>query len=287
MKIRFKKLKKNDFKRVYGLYPKQPWLSEKENSLIELFEICETDEHKDLIVDLLSEFRYPNYQELNGYLNFISEKIIYQTGFKQESTQIASITIDDEADSSQKVLDYIKIPLFKMGWSTVKTVNRFNNIPKNFKKGKTQIILIDEFIGSGKTVLGRIKNIKEWLESDFELKFCFLVGMENGIKIIEELGYEVYCPLRLPKGISERFSEDVAFEAIRKMKEIESKLATEISDHKLETYSLGYNNAQALYSLESCLGNTPNSVFPVFWWPRNFSNFSRNTLLTRVENGLK
>ncbi len=282
-----KTLKREDFTRVYNLYPKQPWLCDKENSLVELIKLCETAEQKDLIIDLLGEFKYLDQKVLNQYLNFITDCIINDTGFEEDKTIIAAITIDDEADSSQRVLNDIKVPLFANGWSNVKTVNRFNDIPKNFKKGKKQIILIDEFIGSGKTILGRIKNIKEWLNGDFELKFCFLVGMDFGIKIIENLGYEVHCPLRLPKGISERYSGAFAINAIEKMRELEDKLAQEINHHALQTFSLGYNDTQALYSLESCFGNTPNSVFPIFWWPKYANNQPRSTLLTRVENGLK
>lgn len=281
------KLKKEDFSRVYNIYPKQPWLCDKEANLIELIDMCDSKEQKDLVIDLLGEFRYLDQKVFNSYLNYISDCIICETGFQQDMTQVASITIDDEADSSQKILDYIKIPLFKMGWDSVKTVNRFNDIPKNYKQGKNQIILIDEFIGSGKTILGRIKNINEWIKGNFELKFCFIVGMEYGIKAVEKLGYEVYCPLRLPKGISERLEDVIAQNAIAKMKELEIKLAQQISSKKLSDYSLGYNDAQALYSLESCLGNTPNSVFPIFWWPRLSNDIKRNTLLTRVENGLK
>lgn len=282
-----KKLKKEDFTRVYNLYPKQPWLCDKETCLIELIELCETLEHKDLIIDLLSEFKYLDQKVLNTFLNYLADCIINDSGFQEEKTIIASITADDSADSSQKVLDYIKVPLFKMGWSSVTTVNRFNDIPKNILKGKTQIILIDEFIGSGKTIHHRLRSTNGWPKTDFEIKFCFIAGMDYAIKDIESLGYEVYCPLRLQKGISERYSEELALNAIGKMKELENKLALQINAHNLDTFSLGYNDTQALYSLESCLGNTPNSVFPIFWWPRYTNNQPRTTLLTRVENGLK
>ena len=283
-----KKIKKDDFNRVFKLYPAHPWLFDKERNLIDLIEMCENAEHKDLLVDLLSEFKYPNLEDYNLFLNQISDYIVNKSGFIEESTQVASITIQDETDSSQKILYDLNIPLFKMGWTNVKTVNRFGNIVRNHKKyGKTQIVLVDEFIGSGKTVLGRIKNIKEYIKEDFELKLCFVVGMDYGIKIIESLGYEVFCPLRLPKGISERYEESIVLSATAHMKELESKLAQQINSFNLSDYSLGYNDAQALYSLESCLGNTPNSVFPVFWWPRYSNDKPRDTLLTRVEKGLK
>jgi hypothetical protein len=282
-----KNINKEDFMRVYNLYSKQPWLCDKETCLVELIELCETLEHKDLIIDLLSEFKYLDQKLLNTYLNYLSECIINDSGFQEEKTIIASITSDDAADSSQKVLDYIKMPLFRKGWSNVITVNRFNDIPKSILKGKTQIILIDEFIGSGKTIHHRIRSTNGWPKTDFDIKFCFVAGMYYAIKDIESLGYEVFCPLRLQKGITERYDEALAPNAIKKMKELENKLAQQINIHKLETFSLGYNDTQALYSLESCLGNTPNSVFPLFWWPRYSNNQPRNTLLTRVELGLK
>ena len=282
-----KKLKKKDFNRVYSLYPKQPWLCEKEPCIIELLELSENGEHKDLIIDLLGEFRYLDQKILNSYLNFLSEHITDDSGFQENKTIIASITADNSADSSQKVLDYIKVPLFKMGWSSVMTVNKFNDIPKYILKGKTQIILIDEFIGSGKTILHRLRSTRGWPKREFEIKFCFLAGMEYAIKKIEDEGYEVYCPLQLKKGISERYGDSERVRTVEKMKELENKLAQQINTHNLNTYSLGYNNTQALYSLESCLGNTPNSVFPIFWWPKYYNDKPRETLLTRVENGLK
>lgn len=282
-----KKLTKKDFNRVYSLYPKQPWLCDKEHSLIELIELCDSTEHKDLIIDLLGEFKCLDQYSLNSSLNYLSDRIINHSGYKEEETIIASITADDSADSSQKILDYIKMPLFKMGWSNIITVNRFNNIPKHIMNGKTKIILIDEFIGSGKTIRHRLRGTNGWPKIDFEIKLCFVAGMNYAIKEIEELGYQVFCSLPLQRGISERYVEPLLTNKIIKMKELESKLAQQVNTHNINTFSLGYDNTQALYSLESCLGNTPNSVFPIFWWPRYFNDSPRNTLLTRVEKGLK
>jgi hypothetical protein len=282
-----KKLKKEDFNRVYSLYPKQPWLCEKESYLIELIELCDSLEHKDLVIDLLGEFKYLDQKVLNSYLNYLSDCIINDSGFKEEQTIIASITADDSADSSQKILDYIKIPLFRMGWSNVVTVNRFNAIPRHINKGKTKIILIDEFIGSGKTLQHRLRSTNGWPNKNFEIKFCFVAGMQYAINEIEKLGYQVFCPLPLQKGISERYSEPITTSVIGRMKDLEKKLAQQINTYNINTFSLGYNDTQALYSLESCLGNTPNSVFPIFWWPRYFNDTPRNTLLTRVQKDLK
>jgi len=285
-----KNLKKEDFNKVIKLYSKQSWLRNKEDCLIELILLCENKSEKELLINLLHNFTSLDHKRLNSYLNLISNFIVNKSGFAEETTQISAITYDDEADSSQKILDYIKMPIFKNGWGNVKTVNRFGAIPQNFRKGKTQIIFVDEFVGSGQTILGRIKQLENDLNNAFglnDLKFCFVAGMEHGLNKIENLGYEVFCPLRFPKAISEKFVGNQLKMAEDTMLELELKLAEEINGHELFDYSFGYNGAEALYSLEECLGNTPNSVFPVFWWPRDKKNNQRNTLLTRFEKGLK
>lgn len=269
------------------LYSRQPWLSEREDNFFELLMLCETMDHRNLIFHLLKEFHFLEERTLNTYLKLISDYIVNQSGFNEDTTQVAAITYDDEADSSQKVLDYIKMPLQKQGWASVKTVNRYGATIKNFNDGKTQIIFIDEFIGSGETILNRIKQIKADIRQDFELKFCFIAGMEFGIKKIEDLGYTVFCPLRILRGITDYFINDELIEMSKIMYLFESKLAQTIKEFKLSDFSFGYNNAEALYSLEGSRGNTPNSVFPIFWWPKQRNGKSRKTLLTRYQRGLK
>lgn len=278
---------KINFLELISLYRKQRWLLKKEDSLEELLYSPKNRRHKKLLVNLLQEFKYLSNDDLSEYLKAISDYIINKSTFTEAQTQIAAMTFDEEADSSQKVLDYIKMPLFKNGWFKIKTVNSFPKIVKFYNKGFTQIILIDEFIGSGKTLISRLKNLEANILGKFEIKICFIAGMDNAIKLIEEQGYEVFCPLRLPKGISERFKDEDVENANKSMLEIEATLAKNVSKYELSTYSFGYNKAEATYSLEGCQGNTPNSVFPVFWWPKNIAGKERNTLLTRFEKGLK
>lgn len=277
--------KKEDYHKIVGLYAKQNWLLKKKDKLNELIDFCESTEHKDLVISLLERFHYLTDDTLGYLLNEITDYIINKSGFTLETTQIMAIAYDDEADSSQKILDLIKIPLFENGWNTVKTVNRFGACNKSFKEGKTQIIMIDEFIGSGKTLKGRIKQLKNDINGEFEFKCCFIAGIKEAVESIEKEGIEIFCPLTMNKGISGFYKNPELFKMENLMLGLELKLAQNINAKDLYEFSFGYGSAEALYSLDGCRGNTPNSVFPIFWWLQDNNQRLRNTLLTRYETG--
>jgi len=80
-------------------------------------------------------------------------------------------------------------------------------------------------------------------------------------------------------GISGLFTGDELEHQLNLMYSLESKLMPEIDGKKLPKF--GYGGAESLYAVED--GNTPNSVFPIFWWPKNANNKNRNPLLERSE----
>jgi len=280
-----KKIKKEDYNNIMNLYMRQDWLIPKQDNLLELVDFCEKKQNKDLVFSLLDRFNYLNNGTLQILLNNISHFIINESNFNENNSQLLSMTYDDEADSGQKVLDNLKMPLFQNGWKNVKTVNKLGKSIKYFKEAKNQIILIDEFVGSGKTLKGRIDYLKKNIPGDFELICCFIAGTKETVKSVEKEGIKIFCALQLEKGISEFYKDDELKKAEDSMFELELKLAQKINDKELFDYSFGYGDAQALYTLEGCNGNTPNSVFPIFWWLLDANNNERNTLLTRYERG--
>ncbi len=279
------KHKKEDFNKKIKLFFKQKWILSKKNELDELLDFCETRKNKDLIYSLLERFEYLDDEKLNYIYDEISNYIMEDSGFKDASTQILSMTMDEEADSSQKVLDNIKHYFFKKGWRNFTTVNNFNKYIRHYQNGKTQIILIDEFIGSGRTLLGRIQRIKKELKGEYELKCCFIAGMKDVVEELNNEGIDIFCALELDRGISNYYNDNELIDAKNIMTELELKLAPKINSKELKDYSFGYGKAEALYSMEGCLGNTPNSVFPIFWWLNDLEDNKRNTLLTRYETG--
>ena len=280
-----KKIKKEDYNKITNLYIRQNWLMDKQDELLELVDFCDKKESKDLIFSLLDRFSYLNNGSLLVLLDNICDYIINSAKFKAETTQLLAMTYDDGADSGQKVLDLIKMPLFQKEWKGFETVNKIGKSGKYVKKGRTQIVLIDEFIGSGKTLRGRIAYLEKNIPDEFEIITCFIAGTRETVEKLEDEGIKVFCALQLDKGISEYYKADELNKAEDLMLDLELKLAQWINKKELYQYSFGYGNAEALYTMEGCNGNTPNSVFPIFWWLFDIKEKRRNTLLTRYETG--
>ncbi len=277
-------MKKADYNRYYKILPKQNWLAEKEEELKELLLSCKKQEHKNLLFELLEEFSFINDALFKTYLNLIADYIINDSGFEIDRTQIVGMAMDSTPDSSQWILQQLKPILTRRGWNNVKIVANFTRGVRSLnKEGKNQIILIDEFVGSGQSVQGRIDYIKRESKVEFEIKACFIAGMEEGIDKIKSNFADFTCFLPLKKGISDKYVGEELITELRNMSELEAELMQQVNDKKLSKYHLGYNQTESLYS---SFGNAPNSVFPIFWWPYDKKEIFRNTLLTRNEEGL-
>ncbi len=274
---------RKSYQAVVNLYAKQTWLIAKKHELNQLVKFCGDD--TPLVISLLERFVNIEDKALNFYLEEMTDFIINYSGYSEDTSQIVAMSYDAAADSGQKTLDQLKMPLYQNGWKNVQTVNTIGGAPKQYKKGKKQIIVVDEFIGSGLTVLNRAKQLRSDINSDIDITFCILAGIRNAVELVEENGINIFCPLQLEKGISGHYTGSELITAQTSMKNLESKLSEKINTKQLSDYSFGYGEAEALLTMEGCNGNTPNSVFPIFWWIKDKDNKDRDTLLTRYERG--
>lgn len=277
--------KRADYIQFMQLYSRQNWLIRKEPNLEELVSICKTNEQKNLLFSLLERFHYLKDDALNVFLNQIADYVT-TCGIEIDRTQLVACTYDEEADSGQKVLDMIRSPLFERGWRNFKTVNNVGKATKFVQRdNKTNIVFIDEFVGTGRSLKTRIDWLSKNVDREINIRCCFIAGMKTAIKSLQNEGMEIFCPLQLEKGISEFYRSDELKAAINDMLYLESTLASQINDKKIKDYSFGYGQAEALYSLHN--GNTPNSVFPIFWWIKDYNENERKTVLTRYETGFE
>jgi len=250
---------------LFDLYSRQEWLAERHPAVFDLIYLCGTTDRRKFIADLLERFKYLNSKEKTKFYQSIFRKIIDGWGFIEENTQIVATALDDRPDSSQRILDEFKVIVIEE-WGKPQLVNRIGRaIPKARKF--PNIVLIDEFIGSGKTIINRVNLLKNDIDEniDFKIKVCALMCMKNAKDSLEKAGIEVYSPEYLFKGISDHWEGKCKKKALKEMWKLEGLLQENYQDHILSEYHYGYGKAEALYFQEG--GHIVNSVFPIFWWP--------------------
>lgn len=273
---------------LVDLYVSQAWLMDKQVAVDELVALAKVRKSIPLLFHLLRQFRYLDSRTEQLLLDEMAKYIVSIPGACESNTQITALAFDDSSDSSQKVLDKIKMSLFDLGWSKYREVNKFGRALDAYKDGFTNVVLIDEFIGSGQTLSGRLNYLYKQIADLKVVHVCYMAGVKTALQAMK-ISYpslELFCALEVKKGISEYFADEDLVEAILQMRDLESSLAEKINEHNLRDYSFGYNRAEALYSLEGCNGNTPNSVFPLFWWAYDSNKTKRKTLFRRRQAGM-
>lgn len=272
----------NFIRSIFSLMRDHPWLLDSEEELLALVDECDNDDEVDLVFNLLNRFTYLDYKSYSESLEECINQITKVWGLDQSNTQLMATSIDDNPDSGQYVLYGLKSKLQRLGWSNPKLVNRAAKPTKYIEK-YPNIVLIDEFIGTGSTIIGRIKNFqrianqqKKSLEN-VNIYICAIASTNIGKVSIEEEGYPVFASYYLEKGISECVDVSERESRINQMLRLESILTDECNGSEMP--SLGYGRCEALYGRED--GNVPNNVFPIFWWPYRRDNSYRSTLLIR------
>ncbi|MDD1794338.1 hypothetical protein LRP50_14460 [Enterovibrio sp. ZSDZ42] len=279
-------MKQNVFKIIFNLTKKQPWLQEKTNELEKLlFSDCQTADEQELILELLERFTHVSGEKFIELINTLVEDIATDPDLEDSTTQIVAMTGDYNADSAQFVTYALKMPLERVKWREHITVTNFQRAYKEFNKhGKRHknLILVDEFVGSGRTIVGRVAQIKKIFREngieDLNIKVKTIAASSVGLEKAREEGINLTSYLVIEKGISEHYELAEVPRKLALMDRLESILSTAYNDRNLP--KLGYGETESLYTRDE--GNTPNSVFPIFWWPYFQDQTERATILIRA-----
>lgn len=283
------KLSRAAFQQVFELQITQEWLQEQETheALLDLISLCGDLEEQQLVCELLSRFEYVDSKALSAYLRELVNTILDHWKLDESSTQIVATTMDSEGDSSQSLIHALKPEFKRAGWDNARTVNMMGR-SVSYLKSHPNVVLVDEFVGTGQTMISRVCWLKKELHRAVEegrtnkqnptIRICVIAAMEWGLRAIENLGVDIRASVVLKKGISGYYTGIELREACKQMLRLERKLAKNINGIPLPSFGYGFSQ-----SLFSTVGNTPNNVFPVFWWSHDAKKERRSTLLQRLE----
>ena len=280
-------LSKKEYNWIVSLQRQQSLLlKDKRDGLVELYHLCKSSSQRQLIQDLLSRFTCFDEETYNWALLDIA-KYITTLGYEINKTAIVALCHDSQSDSSQVVLDDLKVPItICMGHQKINFINRFNKIPTYYsaKNGSIRhFIAVDDFTGSGQTVINRYTDFKRMNLPEATIDFCLIAGMKNAINLVKSKGISLFIVYDMDKGITDYYSEPELSLYYDSMYELESRLAERINETSLSDYSFGFGQAESLFIRHN--RNIPNNVFPVFWWKKYKEGKNRITLFERVQDG--
>lgn len=283
-----------------SLIKKQDWLDCRKHleALDNLFKECSDEEEVKMLLELIPNFTCTDQDARWTFYINQAKNIVNDGTITIDNCIIGPTTDDSDPDSSQHICNPFRNILKRHGGQHV-VKNRFDYIEAfitSTRETNINIIILDDFIGSGNTVGKRINKCRELVDKNNYIKECnfkviSFVAMETGKQYIEGHGAEVIAEYVLKKGITDLFTEPRRSIAKRNMLSLESLIFENPKSHK---YSFGYEKSEALYARvfkketdpitfenDIILDRTPNNVFPIFWWKEDKNGNGRNTLLYR------
>lgn len=232
-----------------------------------------------LVSRLIERFTYLSFDEYEQQIFHIARYLSEE--FDLERTVLCATTGDRTKDSAQKVLYDLTSALAAIGRYKLITLNRYDSLVKE-KAAFDQAVLVDEFIGTGTSLAGRVRAIRRQFRDASraapKIHAIAIVGMTVGLRSIAPLFESLNVCIALSKGIMNHAPPEQLLQEYSTMEILESALASASHGHALPR--LGYGQSEALYSRRS--GSCPNNVLPIFWWPELTGPTPRTPLFPRA-----
>lgn len=252
------------------------WLSTYSNGLDNTILYLTTNkERKRLFKKVLSKFKYVDRKENYDNVKLIVNQIEKIWGCNSSDSVILAVKKKNNPhpDGSVILLYALQDQLKK--WKDRCFLDSFD-LANKLVTNRNNIIICDDFIGSGSTIEKRIVELQKITNQKQKIYIVTLAGL-NATKqnVLNKYNVRVYSPIWLNKYIDHNpQSEDCNI-----MLEIENDLSSKYKEYRLADYSLGYKQTGALYYNEEY--RIPNNVYPLFWWGKLKDGTDFNSIFLR------
>ena len=135
--------------------------------------------------------------------------------------------------------------------------------------GDAMLVFVDDYIGTGETAMEAAKYLAKAqprLTNWGNVCFLTIAAQKEGIKYLENHGYQVYVAEEYGRGISDYYKGKRLDTAREMMTQIESGLK-ELDDE----FRFGYKQSEGLVCMERC----PNNIFPIYWLTKHDAPYER------------
>ena len=252
-------LKRHEFLYSLGLQLRFNWLWERSNSLDETISrvVLPVYGAKRLFSKLIRKFKYVDHSHSQKNVIAIAHQIKVVWKCSPKTTLIMPVCSRSQRspDGSSKMVYDLRSALGN--WNGVMFTSCLDLKDPNLSSG-CDVILCDDFIGSGSTIMRKMSKIQAAISPGSKLYVVSLAAMKNARDtVLNKPDIFFYTPLLLEKGINDSSDESI-------MLNMEALLAPRYNNESLENCSLGYAKTGSLYFNEDY--RIPNNVYPIFWW---------------------
>lgn len=234
---------------------------------------------EDFVKDLLRRYTYLSRDDYDTGIFELARKIHEQ--FDMGKTLLCATAADHQKDSAQMVLYDLTTAMGFHGHLNILSANRYDRAQK-FAGQIDDIVLVDEFVGTGRSIVGRVTTISKHFQDKRipvpNIHAFVIAGMDFGVDIIRESVASVHSYKLLKPGLRGFLNGQSLIDAYLTLDAIEGGLASIVEGQALP--NRGEGGCEALYARK--MGNCPNSVLPMFWWPLNEKGVARTRPFTRV-----
>jgi len=261
------------FIELISVFKEQNWDIEEsisgENSVFDMFckrlEELESDADRELMLELTRKYLVVDLEEYGKYMVDVFRKFIDRNKDKLDKMEVIHMFPVQDKDypaktKSGNVMCYLfqgnlmrRFDEFRN--KRIRIIETFDGLEK-YKEDIECLLLVDDFVGTGDTILGCINLIEEKGIKKEKIKALTLVMQEQGRNAVEEYGVETYSAVLRNRAITDNYSIEEAEKKIAQMKNINKRIKA-----KKELY-LGYKESEGLVSMIK----TPNNTFPFYWY---------------------
>lgn len=257
-----------------AIFNDQNWeIEESTNDEYSIFDIfckrledLETDADRELMIELTRKYLVVGAGEYYKYMFDVFKKFINcnrDVMIDIDTIHIFPVQDKDypEKTKSGNMMCYLFQGLLMRRFDVfrnkrVRIIETFDGLVKH-KDDIKCLLVVDDFVGSGDTLLGCVNSIEEKGIEKEKIKVLTLVLQECGKKVADEYGVEIYTSVLRNKGITDNYSEQEVQEKKEQMKRISKRF--KVKDKNLY---LGYKESEGLVSMIK----TPNNTFPFYWY---------------------
>jgi hypoxanthine phosphoribosyltransferase len=260
----------------------QPWLENVEDALLDLFDFCDEPRHQNLVANLLSRTSQLTEEDFSEAIKQLAAQIQTVWALAPKKTWFVSSNNKENTDSSQEVLNRLKAHHWDdIDWNKKQFLTRYGDVAAKLSDGDN-VVIVDDFIGTGRSMTKTIdwfRNFSAQKNLAITVRVCVVAGCATGLAAIVAQGIDIKFAHTIQKGISDHFAGSKLEQALIDMDTLETKLSRDVRTSKFDDFKLGYGKSEAMYFRAG--GNTPNNVFPVFWW-RATKKRDRRTVMNRT-----